>query len=62
MIALPEDARRLVAEAHAHLGAATMQMIASDDQIIAEHVRAAEVLLRAALRTPSWRGAREADA
>jgi hypothetical protein len=28
-----------------------MQMIDSDDAIIAEHVRAAEVLLRAALRT-----------
>ena len=61
MIALSEDARRLVAEAHAHIGAATMQMIASDDQIITEHIRAAEVLLRAALRTPSWPPAREVD-
>jgi hypothetical protein len=43
----------LVSEAYAHLRTAQMQTIESDDQIIANHVRDAETLLRAALRVLS---------
>jgi len=47
-----------VAEAYAHIGAARMQLIDSDDQIIAGHIRAAEAELRNALRAlrrdPLW--------
>jgi hypothetical protein len=39
----------LVREAHAHLGAALMQVIDKDDRIIVDHLRSAHVLLRALL-------------
>ncbi len=46
----PLTAEQLVRIAYSHIAAAAMQLAPSDDQIIAEHIRAAEELLLAALR------------
>jgi len=45
-----ETARGAVDEAVGHIGAARMQLIDSDDQIIAQHIRDAEVLLSVVFR------------
>ncbi len=42
----PISAAKAISEAKAHLGAAIMQMVDTDDQIICDHVKAAHELLR----------------
>lgn len=42
----PITATKAISEAKAHLGAAIMQMVDTDDQIICDHVKAAHELLR----------------
>jgi len=45
----PEELRELILEIHGHLGAAIIQSLPSDDQIIMGHVREAYAMLRTIL-------------